>query len=253
MTSKVEFIVDSEGFVGASSKIGRLINKDHFSIAIVGDRPELGQWDHEKCIEMKQMEDSRLWRMVLALPAGAEFRFKYIVKYKAHVAQWETVPNGRAATSPLQPDGLLTLQGVLGQLPEGHPLRNQGRSRWLDWAWLTPQTGSQVRFTFGAYTGRSAMHWVLGTGTTGQQSKPKRSWLKLHIAQSGVDFGKRTSDPDLSELRVECSLNRKTHTPEEDDERMKIELSGELPVDQGDIASFRFHCPLPKVMGWHGC
>lgn len=137
---------------------------------LLGDHECLGAWEPLKALMLE--ENTGVWSTSVILPEGSAVTFKFLLISAGGIASaWECIPGDRALIVVKPADGVTSLQSplyVFGQLPEGHPKRRCGRSRWIESEnalLLDPRYG-ELRLVLGAYVGRPGVSLMPSAVTT---------------------------------------------------------------------------------------
>lgn len=67
-------------------------------VAIIGNQPQLGEWDTTKAVLMKQSDqDGTLWEQNVTFKMATAVKYKYCVVHRGtqRVLHWETIPGNR--------------------------------------------------------------------------------------------------------------------------------------------------------------
>lgn len=85
-------------------------------IRVVGNVPELGEWDPEKAASMK-WTDGHVWEIVLPLVIPDEpLEYKYVLMHQGNIKCWEPVGNRVHHSQQLFGSSTLSCHNVWGQL-----------------------------------------------------------------------------------------------------------------------------------------
>ncbi|GMH48535.1 hypothetical protein TrVE_jg5743 [Triparma verrucosa] len=199
-----------------------------------GSTTALGQWNPNGALPMRLTSEG-FWELESgAIELQEECAYKFLVKRGALIVKWEVIPPPYRRYLPLPESGKSEVLDF-GKLPDGHPKKKGGKSRWIDRKCLFGPA-SEVRFVFGAYKHEEAIKLR-------EKYKPKKMGLRL---KWGSDAGLKQISP--SGGNIQARSVRFVGDDAEDERRRELEHSSKMLTHSSSFFSlFKCHLDLDLI------
>ncbi|GMH60163.1 hypothetical protein TL16_g02988 [Triparma laevis f. inornata] len=225
-----------------SSGLGSYTHK----VYVVGSATALGQWNPDSALPLRLTSEG-FWELESGpIELQDECAYKFLVKRGVMIVKWEVIPppyrrwfpDKVPANQPANNNNKNNNNKVVldfGKLPDGHPKKKGGKSRWMDRKCLFGAS-SEVRIVFGAYKHEEAVKLR-------EKYRPKNMGLRL---KWGSDKGLKKISP--SGGNIQARSVRFIGDDDEDEERRELEHSSKMLTHSSSFFSlFKVHLDLDKV------